>query len=53
MNNTTKILLTIALLNVSLTAVVLHNSSTLFLLLFIGFALAEYHHNSKFYRGTL
>lgn len=40
MPKNTKILLTVALLLVSLTAVVLYNSSTVFLQLFIAFALA-------------
>jgi predicted PurR-regulated permease PerM len=40
MHKNTKILLTIALLLVSLTAVILYNSSTVFLQLFIAFALA-------------
>src|ERR1039457_2474105 len=40
MPKNTKILLTIALLLISLTAVILYNSSTVFLQLFIAFALA-------------
>jgi len=40
MHKNTKILLTVALLLVSLTAVILYNSSTVFLQLFIAFALA-------------
>jgi predicted PurR-regulated permease PerM len=40
MNKQTKILLTIALLLISLTAVILYNSSAVFLQLFIAFALA-------------
>lgn len=40
MHKNTKILLTVALLLVSLTAIILYNSSTVFLQLFIAFALA-------------